>query len=220
MGRYIVLCDHDLLWDKRFKEEFDKEDIFISQIDEVEDIESKAFAGGHADIIVCSLDEFYNYMEYEETGNIYGCLLKKNIAVCVIADEYSVSDELNVLRAGCFDYQLRTKPIEVIAQRIRNRFSDADKGKSVYIDDKTCEIYAGGEPINFTRHEKAVFNILLKNEGEIVEKNVILKEVWGIEFNGSIRVIDTVVKQLRKKVSDYNIEINTYYGRGISLCFK
>ena len=49
-----------------------------------------------------------------------------------------------------------------------------------------------------------------------VEKNVILHEIWGNGFTGSSRVIDTVVKQLRKKLSGSNIQIITHYGRGIS----
>jgi len=62
-----------------------------------------------------------------------------------------------------------------------------------------------------------VLDILLCNKGLPVAKEIILKEVWGKGFSGSIRVIDTVIKQLRQKLAGYNIQIITYYGRGISI---
>ncbi len=70
--------------------------------------------------------------------------------------------------------------------------------------------------MKLTKREKDVLYILLSNKGIPVEKNVILHEIWGNGFTGSSRVIDTVVKQLRKKLSGSNIQIITYYGRGIS----
>ena len=71
--------------------------------------------------------------------------------------------------------------------------------------------------VNLTNRERGVLYILACNKGIPVSKDIILKEVWGNSFNGNMRVIDTIIKQLRKKLQNSNIKIITHYGRGISV---
>ena len=194
MDSSIVLCDHDLLWDTELKKELTNENIFIGHADSIEDIFPFITIG----IIVCSFDEFYNFIECKSSLDIHGAWSKTS-------------------SLGCFDYQLRTVPVQIIAQRIRNRIADISLDKKIYYDKDTKDIYTDGCLINLTRRERDVLDILLCNKGLPVAKEIILKEVWGKGFSGSIRVIDTVIKQLRQKLAGYNIQIITYYGRGISI---
>lgn len=59
MDSSIVLCGHDLLWCTALKKEFENENIFICHADGIEDIEN-IFSYINTDIIVCSIEEFYN----------------------------------------------------------------------------------------------------------------------------------------------------------------
>lgn len=211
MESSIILCDHDLLWDTELKKELTNENIFIGHADSIEDIFPFITIG----IIVCSFDEFYNFIECKSSLDMHNAWSKTSILA--IADDYSASDELTALSLGCFDYQLRTVPVQIIAQRIRNRIADISLDKKIYYDKDTKDIYTDGCLINLTRRERDVLDILLCNKGLPVAKEIILKEVWGKGFSGSIRVIDTVIKQLRQKLAGYNIQIITYYGRGISI---
>lgn len=208
MDRFIVLCDHDLLWDIKLEEEFNSENICISYADDIDDI-CNVFPDTNIDIIICSAMEFFSFTEY-------GYIIKKGISVFVVADEYSEADEFNALKAGCFDYQLRTAPIKVIAQRIKNRLAETSHKKKLYFDSAAGSIYPDRELASLTKRESAVLKVLLSNEGIPIEKKIILQKVWGENFKGNIRVIDTVIKQLRKKLSGYNIKIITHYGRGVS----
>ncbi len=215
MDRSIVLCDHDLLWDTRLKKELADEDIFIGHADSIEDIgmAGNIFPSATAGVIVCSVEEFYNFIECKSRLDMHHAEGK----ILAIADNYSASDELAALSLGCFDYQLRTVPVQIIAQRIRNRIADISPGRKIYYNKDTKDIYKDGCLIKLTRRERGVLDILLCNKGMPVAKEIILKEVWGKGFNGSIRVIDTVIKQLRHKLKGYNVQIITYYGRGISI---
>lgn len=219
MDSSIILCDHDLLWDTELKKELTNENIFIGHADSIEDISGTGniFPFITTSIIVCSVEEFYNFIEYKTAGRLDMHHAGNKTSILAIADDYSVNDELAALSLGCFDYQLRTVPVKIIAQRIRNRIADISLDKKIYYNKDTKDIYTDRYIINLTRRERDVLDILLCNKGLPVAKEIILKEVWGKGFNGSIRVIDTVIKQLRQKLAGYNVQIITYYGRGISI---
>ncbi len=218
MDRFIVLCDHDFVWVTELKEELDDEKISIGYVDSIDDIES-IFPDAVVDIIVCSAIEFYSFIEYEDTNYLYKYILNNGISVMVIADEYSESDEINALKFGCFDYQLRSASVKAVAQRIKNRLANTSGKKRLYFDNNTNSIYSDVDLPKLTKRENAVLKVLLSNEGSTVEKSIILQKVWGENFKGNIRVIDTIIKQLRQKLSGYNIKIITYYGIGVSLSF-
>lgn len=215
MDSSIVLCDHDVIWDTALKQEFENENIFICHADGIEDIEN-IFSYVNTDIIICSIEEFYNFTENLPDNGLARYIANNKISVLVIADTYSASDEMAALTQGCFDYQLRTAPVQIVAQRIRNRLADKLHAKNIYYDNITKDIYSNGCLVKLTKREKDVLYILLSNKGIPVGKDIILHKIWGDSFTGSIRVIDTVVKQLRKKLSGSNIQIITHYGMGIS----
>lgn len=219
MEKFIVLCDHDLRWCEELEAELTDENIYIDCADSIDDIEN-TFPDSCIDIIVCSAMEFSSSIEYEGFDSLYRYILEKNISILVIADEYSETDELTALNFGCFDYQLRSASIKAVAQRIRNRLAEANNRNKLYFDNATNSIYLDGESVKLTKLENAVLKLLISYKGNVVKKEVILQRVWGEAFKGNVRVIDTVVKQLRKKLSGYNVKIVTHYGRGVSINFK
>jgi len=218
MDSSIVLCGHDLLWDAELKKEFAGENIFITCADSTEDaiINASIFPFATTGIIVCPVEEFLDFIGYMPGKTFLND--SRNIPhVLAIAGNYSADDELAALKSGCFDYQLKTAPVQIIAQRIRNRLSSIQQNSNTYYDLAEKDIFKDGHMIKLTKHEREVLYILFCNKGVPVPKEIILKEVWGNSFNGNIRVIDTIIKQLRQKLSGCNVEIITHYGRGISV---
>lgn len=217
MGSSIVLCGHDLLWNAELKKEFTDENIFITYADSTVDavINGSIFPFLTTGVIVCPVEDFLDFIEYEQ----YSMDLqpaRKMPPVLAIAGNYSADDELAALRSGCFDYQLKTAPVNAVAQRIRNKLSSLAQN-NIYYDMLSKDIFTDGHIVNLTNREREVLYILACNKGVPVSKDIILKEVWGNSFNGNIRVIDTIIKQLRKKLKGSNVNIITHYGRGISL---
>lgn len=218
MDSSIILCGHDLLWDAKLKKEFAGENIFITCADSTEDaiINGSIFPFLNTGIIVCPVEDFLEFIEYApDRADLH--VTKDMPPVFAIAIDYSADDELAALRNGCFDYQLKTAPVKILAQRIRNKLNSMPQNSNIYYDLDTKNIFADGHLVNLTNREREVLYILACNKGMPVPKEIILKEVWGNSFNGSIRVIDTVIKQLRKKLAGSNVEITTHYGRGISV---
>ena len=59
--------------------------------------------------------------------------------------------------------------------------------------------------------------MFIKHQGTVLTRDNILDDIWGYQYVGDIRTVDTLVKQLRKKLGDTSY-IRTVYGVGY--CFE
>ena len=53
-----------------------------------------------------------------------------------------------------------------------------------------------------------------ENEKVVLKRENILDAVWGFDYDGDMRTVDTLVKQLRKKMTDKYPDITSVYGVG------
>ena len=72
--------------------------------------------------------------------------------------------------------------------------------------------YEYGKEIVLTTLEYDLLILFLKNRNHSFSRDDILKQVWGSDYFGSDRVVDDLVRRLRKKMK--NIHIDTLYGYG------
>ena len=85
--------------------------------------------------------------------------------------------------------------------------------RNLKLDLDGYKAYAGGEGIDLTPREFEILRELLVNRGRILTRQNLLQTIWKYEFFGEERVIDTHIKNLRKKLgaADY---IETIRGVG------
>lgn len=85
--------------------------------------------------------------------------------------------------------------------------------KNLTLDLDGYKVYAGGEGIDLTPREFEILRELLANRGRILTRQNLLQTIWKYEFFGEERIIDTHIKNLRKKLgtADY---IETIRGVG------
>lgn len=85
--------------------------------------------------------------------------------------------------------------------------------KNLKLDLDGYKVYAGGEGIDLTPREFEILRELLTNRGRILTRQNLLQTIWKYEFFGEERIIDTHIKNLRKKLgtADY---IETIRGVG------
>ena len=69
-----------------------------------------------------------------------------------------------------------------------------------------------------TPKEFALLLYFMQNKNVVLTREAILNAVWGFNYEGDIRTIDTLVKQLRKKMTDEYPYIHSVYGVGY--CFE
>lgn len=71
-----------------------------------------------------------------------------------------------------------------------------------------------GELIATTPREYDVLLLFAQNERIVMSRNTILDRVWGDSYFGDLRTVDTIIKQLRKKLGKHSDYIVSVYGVG------
>jgi two-component system OmpR family response regulator len=68
------------------------------------------------------------------------------------------------------------------------------------LDLRTRIAHRRGEEIPLQSKEFAMLELLMRNEGRIVTKTMILEHVWGFSFNPKTTVVETHISRLRTKI--------------------
>ncbi len=84
------------------------------------------------------------------------------------------------------------------------------------IDLDKYEVSINDENIDVTSKECEILYLIAVNEGRVLSREEILDKIWGYDYFGDTRVVDTQIKRLRKKLpeSDEKWSIKTVYGIG------
>jgi two-component system, OmpR family, response regulator CssR len=73
-------------------------------------------------------------------------------------------------------------------------------------------VYKNGEGIDLTSKEFDLLVTLAQNQGQAFSREQLLNHIWGSDYYGTDRVVDDLVRRLRKKLPDLRVE--TIYGYG------
>lgn len=131
-------------------------------------------------------------------------------------------DKIIGLELGSDDYITKPYSPKELVLRVNNiikRVYSKDLQKLVYdkyiIDiDKRC-VYSDEKELNLTTLEFDLLHLLVTNKNKSFSRDDILNIIWGNDYFGTDRVVDDLVRRLRKKMPD--IRLNTIYGYGYRL---
>lgn len=86
------------------------------------------------------------------------------------------------------------------------------------LDEATCEVSRGGEPIELTATEYRLLRFLMQNPRRVLTRQQLLNHVWNYDFSGDARILETYMSYLRKKVDAGRVPLlHTVRGVGYSL---
>lgn len=147
---------------------------------------------------------------------------KSNIPVIFVSAKGEEWDKVKALQLGGDDYIVKPyNPGELVA-RIQAVLRRVDGGKNeqefykageIVIDKKARTVTVAGELVQLTLKEYELLLTLMKHEEQALSREQLLELVWGIDYEGSLRTVDTHIKTLRLKLKsgDY---IQTVWGIG------
>lgn len=139
----------------------------------------------------------------------------------------SVEDKVTGLDAGADDYLPKPFAFQELLARIRaltrrttTEVPDGlDRYEDLVLDVRRREATRGERPIALTTTEFKLLEYLIINRTIVLSRGKILDEIWGFDFDGDPKIVDTYVYYLRKKI-DLNSEkplIRTVRGAGYCL---
>lgn len=145
---------------------------------------------------------------------------KSNVPVIILTARCSEEDQLRGFSLGADDYLVKPfllsvlqAHIEALLRRVRGVNRKQSYGV-LSIDEKAHKIFMNGALVPLTPREYEVLQYFMRNEQIVLTRNHLLDEIWGIDYSGTDRSVDTIVKQIRLKLGKAGKYIDTIYGIG------
>ena len=135
-------------------------------------------------------------------------------------------DRIVGLELGADDYIVKPfSPREVVARikAVLRRTAEQPKSDTAVItyngltiDLKSYTVTLRGEPVVCTPKEIEILHMLASNPGQVFTREQLLSKVWGYDFAGETRTVDTHIKRIRAKLDSTGLgwNIKTIYGVG------
>ena len=149
----------------------------------------------------------------------------KNIPVIMLSARGEEYDKLFGFEIGVDDYVVKPFSPKELMARVkvvlkRNVAPEQPVYQDKYIfeglevDISGREVYVNGEKASMTPKEYDLLFYLVKNKNIALSRDKLLEEVWGYDFFGDDRTVDTHIKMLRNSLGEYRKYIVTLRGLG------
>ena len=167
------------------------------------------------DIMMPKLDGFSTCKEIKKY---------KTVPVIMLSARGEEYDKLFGFELGIDDYVVKPFSPKELMARIkavlkRNNVSESTVPEKLVfegleIDIAGREVYVDGEKASMTPKEYDLLFYLVKNKNLALTRDKLLEEVWGYDFFGDDRTVDTHIKMLRNSLGQYRKFIVTLRGMG------
>ncbi|MCC8136220.1 MAG: response regulator transcription factor [Ruminococcus sp.] len=149
----------------------------------------------------------------------------KSIPVIMLSARGEEYDKLFGFEIGVDDYVVKPFSPKELMARVKavlkrnangENFQNQDKYvfEGLEIDVPGREVYVNGQKASMTPKEYDLLFFLVKNKNIALSRDRLLEEVWGYDFFGDDRTVDTHIKMLRNSLGEYRKFIVTLRGMG------
>lgn len=168
------------------------------------------------DIMMPNLDGFSACREIRKTSDVPIIMLSAR------GEEY---DKINGFELGVDDYVVKPfSPkelmlrVEAILKRSQKaepeQKADVYKSEGLEVNFTARRVYVNGSEVNLSPKEYDLLFFMIKNKDIALSREKLINKVWGYDFFGGDRTLDTHIKLLRKSLGEYSKYIVTLRGVG------
>lgn len=149
-----------------------------------------------------------------------------NVPVIMLTARSQEFDELTGFEAGADDYVVKPCSPSVLMKRVAVLLKrDASKTEtSIYnigelkLDAQAHDVWLNGSSVMLTLKEYSILFKLISNVDRVFSREQLLDDIWGFDFDGDMRTVDSHVARLRTKLGDWGSKyIKTIYGTGYKI---
>ena len=149
-----------------------------------------------------------------------------NVPILFLSALGEEHDLLKGYGSGADDYIVKPFPLAVLYEKcltMIKRYRGVDKENritlsGITLDKNTVKVYADGKEITLSNKDFQLLEYLMSNKNIVLNRSIILSRVWGYEFDGDDRVVDTHIKIIRKALGKSADCIKTVINVGY--CFE
>ncbi len=145
-----------------------------------------------------------------------------NIPIIILTARGETVDRILGLELGADDYLLKPFNVRELLLRIKailrrqhhTQENDVRTHRGVRIDNAAHKVSVHGEYVDLTATEFRLLDDLLAHPGRVRTREDLLASVWGYQFDGYARTVDTHVRRLRSKLGEAASIVETVRGVG------
>ncbi|CAM2064860.1 Response regulator transcription factor [Sulfidibacter corallicola] len=148
--------------------------------------------------------------------------------VLLLSARGAVDDRIEGLRAGGDDYLVKPFSFAELVARMESLVRRATKAEhspiltigEITVDQSRHTVYVHEQELHLQPREFLLLVYLMKNEGRVLSKTMILDHVWGINFDPQTNVVESRISKLRRKITEISgtNRIKTVRGLGYKFC--
>lgn len=153
-----------------------------------------------------------------------------NVPIIILTAKSEEDDKLLGYELGADDYVTKPFSPKVLVAKVKallkRYYPDDDSNETnikfdgVIINELSHEVTIDNNEIYLSPKEYDLLLYFVKNKGIVLSRNKILDVVWGMDYYGDLRTVDTHIKRLREKLMDKAYLIATVRGSGYKLEVK
>ena len=149
--------------------------------------------------------------------------LKKKTRVFFLTAKAMDDDFIDAYEIGADDFIAKPFSPKILVLKINNLFQRLDEENGVQknrlfgrlsFNSASQRICIDDEEIFLSKKELELLLYLIQNEDRVLSRDAIITQVWGYDYDGGQRTIDTSIKRLREKLGDLSPYIETVRGYG------
>jgi two-component system, OmpR family, response regulator ResD len=149
-----------------------------------------------------------------------------SVPIILLTAKSAVEDKVIGLTAGADDYLVKPfddaellARVKALLRRTQKASMDNDvlKYKGIILNKTARNVMYQEFVINLTQTEFDLLAVLIEHKGNALTRDHLVDLIWGIDFTGEDRTIDSHIKNLREKLHSFGIEktfIKTIWGIG------
>ncbi|QIK69358.1 response regulator transcription factor [Erysipelothrix sp. HDW6C] len=145
---------------------------------------------------------------------------ERDVPVILLTARDQDFDKYQGFELGADDYVTKPFSPKELMYRVNAILKRTQHITDVYIhqgfsvDFVSRKIIIDTQAVDLSLKEFELLSLLIANKGIALQRDTILNKVWGYDFFGDDRTLDTHIKRLRKKLGNYNTLITTLRGVG------
>ncbi len=146
-----------------------------------------------------------------------------DVPVIMLTARGDEHDQLKGFKLGADDYVTKPFSPSVLMARVNKLLKKEIKAQDeinfgvIRMNLAAREVFIKDEKITLTPKEYELLKFFIDNKGIALSRDKILNAVWNYDYFGDLRTVDTHIKQLRAKLSEYSYYISTVRSVGYRL---